>query len=265
LAIVAIIPARYASTRLPGKPLCDILGKPMIQHVYERARRAHVERVLVATDDKRIVDAVRAFGGDVLLTSTTHRSGTDRIAEVLRTIQADIVVNVQGDEPLIDPRHIDAALAPLLGDPAIEMATLATPLSDADELLAPDVVKVVCDARGDALYFSRNPIPHVRIEPPGDGRTNAQAVVERGLAWRHIGLYVYRRPTLLRLASLPPAELEQAESLEQLRALANGIRVRVVRVAEPPGPAVDTPRDLDRVRALMAAHLPVRTDEKGTT
>jgi 3-deoxy-manno-octulosonate cytidylyltransferase (CMP-KDO synthetase) len=248
LAIVAIIPARYASTRLPGKPLSDILGRPMIQHVYERARRARVERVIVATDDERIVRAVVAFGGEVRLTSPEHRSGTDRIAEVAADLAADLVVNVQGDEPLLDPALIDAATAPLLDDPTLEMATLATPLSDVPEFLNPNVVKVVRDARGDALYFSRAPIPC--------GREGGAAAVARGLAWRHVGLYVYRRETLLRLARLPPAPLEELESLEQLRALAQGIRIRVVCVAAAPAPAVDTPEDLARVRELAAQTLP---------
>ena len=261
MPIVAIIPARYASTRLPGKPLCDILGKPMIQHVYERARRAHVDRVLVATDDERIARVVRAFGGEALMTSPAHRTGTDRLAEALESVEADIVVNVQGDEPLIDPEHIDAALAPLRADPAVEMATLAAPLRDAEEFFAQDVVKLVCDVRGNALYFSRSPIPCVRVGPAEHART----AIERGLAWRHIGLYAYRRATLLRLASLPPAALEEAEALEQLRALTNGIRIRVVPVSGTPGVAVDTPQDLERARVLMAHISTDVANRKGAT
>jgi 3-deoxy-manno-octulosonate cytidylyltransferase (CMP-KDO synthetase) len=228
----------------------------MVQHVYERVQRTRVERVLVATDDQRIVDAVRAFGGEALLTSTTHASGTDRLAEALARVDADVVVNVQGDEPLIDPAHVDAALAPLLEDATVEMATLATPLLDVSEFLSPDVVKVVSDGRGDALYFSRSAIPSVRVTPSGDAIAAATAAIERRLARRHIGVYVYRRATLLRLAALPPHPLEQAESLEQLRALANGVRIRVVDVAGPIGSAVDTPEDLLRVRAQMARVSP---------
>jgi 3-deoxy-manno-octulosonate cytidylyltransferase (CMP-KDO synthetase) len=261
LVIVAIIPARYASSRFPGKPLCDILGKPMIQHVYERARRAHVDRVLVATDDERVANAVIAFGGEALMTSPTHRSGTDRLAEAVQTCNADVVVNVQGDEPLIDPEHIDAAIAPLRVDPTLEMTTLAAPLSDASDFLAPDVVKVVCDGRGNALYFSRSPVPYVRVAPADA----ASAAIERGLAWRHIGLYAYRRATLLRLSSLPPAALEEAEALEQLRALAHGISIRVVPVSGMAGIAVDTPQDLERVRALMARSFLDVAHSKGAT
>jgi len=253
LAIVAIIPARYASQRLPGKPLCDILGKPMIQHVYERAARARVDEVLVATDDQRILSAVTAFGGQARLTSPSHRCGTDRVAEVARSLSYDIVVNVQGDEPLLDPHDLDRLIEPLTSDPAVEISTLASPLETPDDMLAASVVKVVTDGRGRALYFSRSPIPHVRHDPPGDARDSADGAIERGLALRHIGLYAYRREALIRFAALPPAPLEQAESLEQLRALHYGIDIRVVRLSHPPAPAVDTPDDLARVRALLEA------------
>jgi 3-deoxy-manno-octulosonate cytidylyltransferase (CMP-KDO synthetase) len=250
LAIVAIIPARFASTRLPGKPLSDILGKPMIQHVYERVARAHVDRVLVATDDQRILHAVAAFGGQAVMTSPMHPSGTDRVAEVARSLPAKIIVNVQGDEPLLDPRHVDLALEPLARDATVAISTLASPIDDLDDLLAPSVVKVVLDGRGDALYFSRSPIPHLRQDA---SPSMPEAALPRGLALRHIGLYAYRREALLRLAALPPAALEQAECLEQLRALHDGLRIRVVRLDETPAPAVDTPQDLARVRALMEA------------
>jgi 3-deoxy-manno-octulosonate cytidylyltransferase (CMP-KDO synthetase) len=225
----------------------------MIQHVYERARRARVDRVLVATDDERILSAVAAFGGDAVMTSAEHRSGTDRVAEVAATLDAEIVVNVQGDEPLLDPRHVDAAVAPLLADPTLPIATLATPIRTVAELLDPAVVKVVVDLKRDALYFSRSPIPFVRLGASADGAAAAAAAVTRGCAERHIGVYVYRREALLRLAQLPPAPLEEAEALEQLRALQHGLRIRVVRVDAPPAPAVDTPEDLERVRALAAA------------
>jgi 3-deoxy-manno-octulosonate cytidylyltransferase (CMP-KDO synthetase) len=251
LAIVAIIPARLASTRLPGKPLADIHGKPMVQHVYERTRRARgIDRVLVATDDARIADAVAAFGGEAMMTSDRHATGTDRLAEAAgRLPDAHLVVNVQGDEPLLDPSWIGAAVAPLAADASLEMGTLSLPLATLDEMLSPHVVKVVCDARGDALYFSRSPIPHVRGGGLEDG---AAAAARQGLARRHVGLYVYRRDVLLRLATLPPSPLEQAESLEQLRALHHGIRIRVAGVTGEAPPAVDTPEDLERVRARFA-------------
>jgi 3-deoxy-manno-octulosonate cytidylyltransferase (CMP-KDO synthetase) len=223
----------------------------MIQHVYERVRRARrPERVLVATDDERIVDAVRAFGGEAVMTSPRHRSGTDRLAEAVAATAADIVVNVQGDEPLLDPAVVDAALEPF-ADPSVEMTTVATPLASADELLSPAVVKVVADAAGDALYFSRSPIPHLRDGGPGW----PAEVVARELARRHLGLYAYRRATLVRLAALPPSPLEIAEALEQLRALHHGIRIRVVEVPAHESVAVDTPEDLEQARALLASRL----------
>lgn len=250
--VVAIIPARLASTRLPGKPLCDLLGRPMIQHVWERARRAgSVQDVLVATDDPGIAAVVRGFGGRAVLTSPAHRSGTDRLAEAAAGLAADVVVNVQGDEPLLDPEAVDAAVAALVADPAVEIATLSAPLNDVEEMLAPSVVKVVTDARGDALYFSRSPIPHLRKAAGTDLRCAAAAAVAAGLARKHLGLYVYRREALLRLAALPPAPLELAEGLEQLRALHHGLRLRVVARPTAGGPAVDTPEDLERVRALL--------------
>ena len=252
MAIVAIIPARYAATRLPGKPLSQIHGKTMIERVHERAREAkRVDRVLVATDDDRIADAVRAFGGEAVLTSPRHATGTDRLAEVARSIDAEIVINVQGDEPMLDPSGIDAVADALVGDPALEIATLSLPLRSTDEMLAPSVVKVVTNAAGDALYFSRSPIPHVRLGASADLRAAAEAAVLRGLARKHVGLYAYRREALLRFASLPPSPLEEAEGLEQLRALHHGMRIRVVPMDREGGVAVDTPEDLERVRALL--------------
>jgi 3-deoxy-manno-octulosonate cytidylyltransferase (CMP-KDO synthetase) len=254
LAIVAIIPARFGSTRLPGKPLSDINGKPLIQLVHERARRARrVERVLVATDDERIARAVRSFGGEAVMTSPAHASGTDRLAEAAAAIDATVVVNVQGDEPMLDPEGVDAAVEALLDDAALPMATLSLPLTDVDEMLSASVVKVVTDARGDALYFSRSPIPHVRLAAAGDPRAAATEAVARGLARKHVGLYAYRRETLMRVAALPPSPLERAEGLEQLRALEAGVRIRVVERQGTSGVAVDTPQDLERVRALLAA------------
>jgi 3-deoxy-manno-octulosonate cytidylyltransferase (CMP-KDO synthetase) len=254
LPVVVIVPARYASSRLPGKPLALIAGKPMIQHVCERAAASRLAaRVLVATDDERIASAVRAFGGEVVMTARTHETGTDRLAEAAAACDAEVLVNVQGDEPFLDPSWIDAAAGALLADPDLEVATLSVPLASADEMLAPSVVKVVTDARGDALYFSRSPIPYVRTESSADPRAPAGQAVERGLARRHVGLYAYRRDALLRFAALPRAPLEEAEALEQLRALHHGMRIRVVPVEGSVGVAVDTPEDLERARALVRA------------
>jgi len=189
----------------------------------------------------------------VVMTSRDHATGTDRLAEAARGTDAEIVVNVQGDEPLVDPDGIDAAVDGLERDPGLDMATLSLPLRDVDEMLSPSVVKVVCDAKGDALYFSRSPLPLVRQGASSDLRAAAAAAVARGLARKHVGLYVYRRESLLRFAALAPTPLEMAEGLEQLRALENGMRIRVVEREGAAGPAVDTAEDLERVRALIAA------------
>jgi 3-deoxy-manno-octulosonate cytidylyltransferase (CMP-KDO synthetase) len=235
---VGIIPSRYASTRLPGKPLLTIGGKPMIRHVYERARAARsLSRVLVATDDERILDAVRAFGGDAVLTAGSHRSGTDRVAEAARDLDADVVVNIQGDEPMLAPEPLDALVAAFAGRPELEIATLAHPIRTSDEAADPAAVKVVMDRDGYALYFSRLPIPYDR-----DGAGAAR--------WRHLGVYAYRKAALLRFAHLPPTPLEQSEALEQLRALENGMRILVL-ATDQEAIGVDTPEDLERVRALF--------------
>lgn len=240
--VVAIIPARFESTRLPGKPLADINGKPMIQHVYERvSRSAVVTRTLVATDDRRIAESVKAFGGDVAWTKSTHRSGTDRIAEVAATIDDEIIVNVQGDVPFLADGMIDTCIAPLSADAATPMATVKTPLRDSEALHNPNVVKVVCDRDGNALYFSRRALPFWR-----GGQDDLS------LAFKHIGLYAFRRDFLLRFAQLAPTPLEKAESLEQLRALEWGYRIRVSEVAAE-SIEVDTPSDLERARAFAAA------------
>jgi 3-deoxy-manno-octulosonate cytidylyltransferase (CMP-KDO synthetase) len=226
----------------------------MIQHVHERVRRARrPDRVLVATDDERIAAVVRGFGGEVVMTSSEHATGTDRLAEAARGTDAEVVINVQGDEPLVDPEGIDAAVDGLAWDPAVDISTLSLPLTDVEEMLSPSVVKVVCDAKGCALYFSRSPIPLVRQGGSGDARAAAAAAVQRGLARKHVGLYVYRLASLLRFSALPPSPLEAAEGLEQLRALEHGMRIRVVEREGAAGPAVDTPEDLERVRALIAA------------
>jgi 3-deoxy-manno-octulosonate cytidylyltransferase (CMP-KDO synthetase) len=231
-----VIPARYASRRLPGKPLLRQTGKYLVQHVYERAclsRRA--AEVVVATDDPRIVAAVQGFGGHVVLTGRDHPSGTDRVAEVAERLDADVVVNLQGDEPFIDPEALDRLPELLHADPDADMATLAAPLDSLEQWQDPNCVKVVCDAAGRALYFSRSPVPHVR-----DGGPDFRARPPRFL--QHIGLYAYRRRFLLAFAALPPAPLEQLEKLEQLRVLVHGHRIQV-GVVEHAGHGVDTYED----------------------
>jgi 3-deoxy-manno-octulosonate cytidylyltransferase (CMP-KDO synthetase) len=239
-----VIPARYASTRLPGKPLLRQTGKYLVQHVYERAGQARkAQAVVVATDDSRIAAAVTSFGGRVVLTRRDHASGTDRVAEVAQGLDADIIVNLQGDEPLIDPAALDLLVDLLERDPFADMATLATPIHSQEQWQSPHCVKVVCDDAGRALYFSRSPIPFVR-----DGRPDFQAEPPRFLL--HLGLYAYRRPFLLQLASLPPAPLEQMEKLEQLRVLAGGRSIQVGRV-QSGGQGVDTYEDY---QAFVAAY-----------
>jgi 3-deoxy-manno-octulosonate cytidylyltransferase (CMP-KDO synthetase) len=234
-----IIPARYASTRLPGKPLLRQTGKYLVQHVYERAGQAkRAGTVVVATDDPRIVSAVESFGGNVVRTRRDHPSGTDRVAEVAGQLDADLILNLQGDEPLIDPTALDLLFELLLTHPESDMATLATPLRTEEEWQSPHCVKVVRDASGRALYFSRSPIPHVR-----DGRPDFTLRPARFLL--HVGLYAYRRSFLMRLAALPPEPLEQLEKLEQLRVLALGHPIQV-GVIEESGFGVDTYEDYER-------------------
>jgi len=240
LDVVAVIPARFASTRFPGKPLADIDGRPMIEHVYRRAQASPVvSRVIVATDDLRIATTVIGFGGNVRLTRPDHQSGTDRLAEVAQSLTCDVVVNVQGDEPLLDPRAIGQVVAPF-SDPAVDVATLYHRIHDPAELTNPNIVKVVLDRAGFALYFSRAPIPHAR-DPRGGWPP----------LYRHIGVYAYRRSALLVLASLDQTPLERAESLEQLRALEHGIRIKAVETSYD-SIGVDTPEDLEQVRRLLA-------------
>jgi 3-deoxy-manno-octulosonate cytidylyltransferase (CMP-KDO synthetase) len=235
--VIIVIPARYGSTRFPGKPLAELWGKPLVQHVYERARQSRLgSRVIVATDDHRIAEAAKGFGAEVAMTRADHPSGTDRVAEVAAKVNTDLVINVQGDEPLIDPQAIDAAAEPLAADASIPMATLCCALEETADLANPNVVKVVFDQAGFARYFSRLPIPFVR---DGGGRATR---------YRHIGLYAYRREFLLELAALPTTPLEEAERLEQLRALEHGHRIRVVEV-ESAWPGVDTPEDLARLQS----------------
>ena len=249
-----VIPARYASSRFPGKPLVMIAGRPMIQHTYERACQARlVDTVIVATDDARIAAAVEAFGGQVVMTSAAHPSGTDRVAEVVAQGAHEIIVNVQGDEPCIAPQAIDAMIQPLRDDPAVSMTTLAHALRNIDELLSPNVVKVVVNRCGDALYFSRASMPYDRSAWPQAPQLLAatgQALRPPPGCYRHLGLYAYRREVLLHLAQLPQTVLEQVEQLEQLRALEHGYRVRVVLTTyESVG--VDTPADVAHAERVL--------------
>ncbi|HUR34659.1 MAG TPA: 3-deoxy-manno-octulosonate cytidylyltransferase [Vicinamibacterales bacterium] len=244
LEVVAVIPARFASTRFPGKPLADIDGRPMIEHVYRRASAsAVVSRVIVATDDLRIATRVAGFGGNVRLTRPDHLTGTDRLAEVASTLDCDVVVNVQGDEPLLDPRAISELVAPF-ADPSLSMSTLYRRITDPSELSNPNIVKMVTDRSGFAMYFSRAAIPFTR-DPRGGYPP----------LYRHVGVYAYRRTALMVLASLEPTPLERAESLEQLRALEHGIRIKAVETSYD-SIGVDTPEDLEQVRRLLQAGRP---------
>lgn len=245
MKITAIIPARYGSTRFEGKAIVDIMGKPMVQHVYERASRASlVSEVIVATDDVRIAEAVRSFGGRVEMTSPDHETGTDRLAEVALRSDADLIVNVQGDEPLIEPEMIDQAIRPLVQDTSLVMGTLKGRITSLHDFLSPNVVKVVTDKAGFALYFSRSPLPNFRDrwnDLKDEAFTSGKLV-----CYKHVGLYVYRRDFLLHFASLSPTLLEQAEKLEQLRALEHGHRI-MVSETEHASIGVDTPADLEKV------------------
>jgi 3-deoxy-manno-octulosonate cytidylyltransferase (CMP-KDO synthetase) len=243
----AIIPARYASTRFPGKPLALIKGLPMIQHVCQRVARAKtIDRVIVATDDARIKQAVEGFGGEAIMTRADHPTGTDRLAEVAAQLDSELIVNVQGDEPLIEAQMIDQAVAPLLADPAIRMGTLAGRIEDIEDFYNPNVVKVVRDLRGFALYFSRAPIPW----PRDCSREELPALLKQLPLYRHIGLYVYQRELLLDYPKLPTTPLETLENLEQLRALEQGVALYVAET-EFVCHGVDTPADLVRVEAML--------------
>jgi 3-deoxy-manno-octulosonate cytidylyltransferase (CMP-KDO synthetase) len=241
--VIVVIPARYGSTRMPGKPLVPIAGKPMIQHVFERAKQAQtVQRVLVATDDQRIFDAVQGFGGEARMTRADHRTGTERIAEVAAHEAGEVFANVQGDEPLIDPGAIDTAVAALLEEPPAQIATVATAIRHAGDIMDPNVVKTVLDFEDTALYFSRAPIPWIR--------DTAQKIHVK--YWKHLGLYVFQRDALLEFPTLPQGELEKIEQLEQLRWLENGWRIRVAEVAHD-AVSVDVAEDVERVEKLMKA------------
>jgi len=242
MKVIGVIPARYRSTRLEGKPLADIHGKPMIQHVYENARRAlTLDSVVVATDDARICEAVRRFGGDVVMTRLEHTCGTERVAEVAATSDASIVVNVQGDEPLLDPKMIDECVKALQESEGAGLSTVVKKIGEA-AYHDPAVVKTVRDTLGRALYFSRSLIPYPRH------RTAEFEVFE------HVGLYAYRKDCLMRLSQLPPTPLEKIEGLEQLRALENGIAIQAVETScTGELVSVDTAEDLERVRQILAA------------
>jgi 3-deoxy-manno-octulosonate cytidylyltransferase (CMP-KDO synthetase) len=242
---VVVIPARYDSTRFPGKPLADIAGEPMVARVAERAAKSGARDVLVATDHKAIAETVRACGYTAVMTRRSHASGTDRIAEVARRLRYPahrIVVNVQGDEPLIEPALIRAVASRLAGERGAHIATACTPLRDAREFHDPNIVKAVLDNAGRALYFSRAPIPHVR-----DAAGSMRGVP----AYRHLGLYAYRCGFLKQFTKLKPAAIERAEALEQLRALAHGFRIVATITRKSPYPGVDTPADLERVRSYF--------------
>jgi 3-deoxy-manno-octulosonate cytidylyltransferase (CMP-KDO synthetase) len=244
MKVVVIIPARYQSTRFMGKPLADVLGKPMIQHVYERVLLAKTASfAAVATDDRRIFEAVEKFGGRVILTSADHPSGTDRIAEAAEKLglaDTDIVVNIQGDQPTFEPTQIDEVVKPLLEDPAVDFSTLIYKIQRDEEITDPNAVKVAFDKDHFALYFSRSTIPFVR---------------DRGKKadyWKHHGIYAYRKSFLVAFTQLPQGVLEKLEALEQLRALEHGYRIKVVET-QFDSIEVDTPHDLERVKALIAA------------
>ena len=238
--VAVIIPARYGASRLPGKPLVQIDGRPMIWYVWENARNSQcATRVVVATDDERVAGAVSGFGGEARMTSPACVSGTDRVAETARELSEEIIINLQGDEPMMDPSVIDAVAAPLLSDPAVSMATAAVVREDPEEFRLPSVVKVVVDDRGDALYFSRAPIPHYRNAVSGSFR-------------KHLGIYGYRKDFLLRLSNLPPSLLEEAECLEQLRVLQSGGKIRVLDVGFD-SVGVDTLEDLHAVERRICA------------
>src|SRR5580693_6457826 len=239
--VIVVIPARFGSTRLPGKPLVSLAGRPMIQRVYERAKLvARADRVIVATDDERIVKAVESFGGTARMTRPDHRTGTERVAEVAAHEKGDVFVNVQGDEPLIDPVAVDTAVNALLEEPAASIATVATPIKTAADIMDPNVVKTVLDFDNNGLYFSRAPIPWVR--------DSASKMQVRHL--KHLGLYVFQRDALLEYPTLPQGELERIEQLEQLRWLENGWKIRVAEV-EHDAVSVDVPEDVARVEKLL--------------
>lgn len=252
MAFSVVIPARFSSSRFPGKPLADIAGKPMVQHVYERALQSEAERVIIATDDQRIADAAVSFGAEVCMTSSEHPSGTDRLQEVVHSLgfyADDIVVNVQGDEPLVPPRVINQVAHNLAAVPDASIATLSEPIEDLASVMNPNVVKVLTDTNGKALYFSRAPIPWPRDAFSEEaGRSQFPVGVNYQ---RHIGIYAYRVKLLNDFVRWAPAPIEETECLEQLRAMWNGASIHVDVADELPPAGVDTPEDLERIRKLF--------------
>ena len=244
MKVVGIIPARYASTRFPGKPLALIKGKPMIQRVYEQALKAKLDAVVVATDDARIADAVMDFGGQYVMTSPNHRSGTDRCREALDLLenQYDAVINIQGDEPFIDPRQI-GMMRDLISRDDTVLTSLAKHIEDEDELFSPNTVKVVMDKEGNALYFSRNPIPFMR-------NVDRKDWLGKGVFYKHIGIYAYKAEALRQIAEMQPSTLEMAESLEQLRWLENGLHIRM-GITQEENVSIDEPSDIDKAERFV--------------
>jgi len=251
MSYIVIIPARYSSSRLPGKPLMDIAGKPMIQHVFEQAKKSRAERIVIATDDQRIMDVAQSFGAEVVMTSDKHPSGTDRLEEVVSKLglpHDGIVVNVQGDEPLIPPELIDQVAENLSAQPSAGMATLCEQIHDVESVCNPNVVKVVFDGSGLANYFSRAPIPWSR-----ESFSDPQPYLPKDSDYyRHIGIYAYRVSFLKDYVTWPPSMTEQVERLEQLRALSNGVNIHVEITKASPPAGVDTQEDLERLRALFS-------------
>lgn len=246
MSYTIVIPARYASTRLPGKPLLDIAGKPMIQRVYEQAQKTHAKAVIVATDDERIQQCVMGFGGQACLTAKTHESGTERLAEVVSKLNIDdeeIVVNIQGDEPLIPPQIVDQVANLLLEDTTAPMATLGAPIIEQESIMNPNVVKVICNKKGQAIYFSRAPIPYSR-----------EGIWSLGDYLRHIGIYAYQAGFIRQYVKLSSSPLEMSEKLEQLRVLWHGYSINVAKVLVEPSAGVDTSEDLEKVRKIILEH-----------
>lgn len=249
MKVYAIIPSRYASTRLPGKPLLKIKGKTIIQMVYEQCKKVDVlQGVIVATDDERIFEEVKSFGGECVMTSSKHKSGTDRIAEVAQSLDADVIVNVQGDEPLIKPESIEASIKPFFENKEIVMTTLKTGIKSQEELFNPNVVKVVCDREGFALYFSRLPIPYKKHSEMGYPYPLENGEYQN--YFKHIGLYAYRKDFLIKLSKMEMTFLEKTEGLEQLRVLENGYRIFVVET-EFDNLGVDTMEDYLNLKKIM--------------
>ena len=251
--ILAVIPARWASTRFPGKPIADILGKPMVQWVSEQAQKASlITEVVIATDDKRIYDVVLDFGGKAVMTSPSHQSGTDRVAEAVRNIECDIVVNVQGDEPLIPSENIDRVIKPLLDSGELSVSTLMTAIHNRSEMLDPNICKVVVDNVGCALYFTRAPIPYNRDYGCMNKSkiNNEMGANQMILGYKHIGVYAYRKSFLLKFSNMKTSQLENTEKLEQLRILENRYLIQVVET-EQNSIGVDHPNDLDKIIKSM--------------